>query len=1030
MRLIIPADLLKARRKKPVEGQLSLFGVSAPKPAPKAPAPKPKRSAGGRGGGSGRGKAAPGETRQWADGTYQKQADGTWKKVSDNGRKETKGAGGAVPGVLGASGRGKDVRGQDRPSGGGKEKRAREVAEEIKSEDPTPVTPETALPDGRPLAIKPPSERSPAIAIYPDLWPQDDEIPPIPGHIARFPNPAELRTSSGKVTGMISELFSHQVDGVRRIMYAWQNGNGALLQDSAGLGKTNTAIAALVANEGKRNLIVVPVAGKEGLKAQWIGEHAAGLYGIDVKGAKVRTTKTGKQAVDFVADELSSTEPGTYIVSYDELYETERDEKGEIVRNEKGKPKKRLRKSLFDGKWDAIAFDESHTMQSRGKLLSDAGKAIQERADKVLYMSATPFTNISDMHYLTKLGLFDSSDEGFAKWAEQAGATVKGQKINNPSSHLPMAAIAATLHANGLSIKREISLEGVSSKFDQLKQAKLTDEQAKAFETADKIIDMASAAIPKEYLKALYIGWTRQYWEICKVDRAVELGRKALDSGKQVAFFTSYKSADHAHLRAIPRMLSKRAARLSMSDSPYQQRRAEELAQLAEDIGEVVNTLPAGDSAVKRLVDAFGGGGSVAEVHGDSKKKPAQEQASYQSGEKRVFVATMSKGGTGISLHDTTGERPRVQINLSLPWSAREFNQVAGRSHRLGSKSDTEMYWMVGEDDSEARNGAKVAKRLQSMGSLTAGNPELTVDAGQLLAWEFEGTSQISDDENDIIAALTEADASPEEADDRRLEGTADAEHAQAARDHFREYAERIRAGGDVIKERYKEAQDRKKQLAFRESRRAAEQLRQRHGFAIHWRSYAGAWEIDRADLTDYQAKLLKKKAIDGRGVTYGGREIVAFRVKPDGLRALSVELGSSDLKVDIPSVSEHLDPSKRGEAEKAVDELGEKGLRARFWGHSGDGQPVYLVTGRTWDNKAALGAVGRFARIDNEKGYLVAESYLPAVVENMKKLGNWGEKFVTHPAPYRDRPGPDKPAQHQKRTHLAKSRRLVIRAT
>lgn len=792
---------------------------------------------------------------------------------------------------------------------------------------------------------------------------------------------------------------------------------------------TNIAMAALVANKGKRNLIVVPVAGKEGLKAQWIGDRAAGLYNIDVKGAEVETTKRGREKVNFKSDELSSTEDGTYIVSYDELYETKLDENGDPVKDESGKTVKQLRKSLFDGRWDAVVFDESHTMQKQGGLFSTAGKDLADRADKALYLSATPYTNISDMHYLTKLGLFGNSYNEFKKWAELAGAKIDENKIRNPSSHLPMAAIAATLHVHGKSVKRSTSLEGVMSQFDQSLRSNLTPEQSEAFKTADRVIDMASEAINPEFLKALYVGWNRQYWELCKVDKAIEFGKKAIDEGKQVAFFTSYKAANHAHLRAIPKMLRNRADKLEASDNPNARAKANRLYDLAIKIDEVVAQMPKGDSAVKRLVDAFGGSDKVAEIHGNTTKKPHTEQESYQAGSKKVCVATMARGGTGISLHDTTGERPRVQVNLSLPWSGREFNQVAGRSHRLGSKSDTTMYWMVGDDSHEMHNGAVVAKRLQSMGSLTAGDPELTVDANNLLAWEFANNGPNSDDEKDFQNAIEQMDQEvsgdlPKDKEDQ-IKNAAISEHAQAARDYFREYAERIKAGGDVIRERYEEAKIRAEKKEFRESRRAAEQLRQYLDWSVHWRPYDGMWEIDKTGLGRFAENEIKKSSIAGKPKTYGGKYALSYQVHPDSMKKLAQNLGVSERKVDF-TIEEYADPSKRSEVEKTIDELDKKKLRTKFWGYSASDEPLYLITGKTYDQRAALGSVGVFNRV--EKGYVIGEDYLKTVLSNISKLGDYSEKMESRPGEYYKRPSiVAKPGKYTRHTHLAKGR-FVIR--
>jgi len=60
------------------------------------------------------------------------------------------------------------------------------------------------------------------------------------------------------VVGHITELFDHQKEGLSGLSRRWKQRDGIILQDDAGLGKTNTALAALVAHGGKRNLIIVP----------------------------------------------------------------------------------------------------------------------------------------------------------------------------------------------------------------------------------------------------------------------------------------------------------------------------------------------------------------------------------------------------------------------------------------------------------------------------------------------------------------------------------------------------------------------------------------------------------------------------------------------------------------------------------------------------------------------------------------------------------------------------------------------------
>lgn len=875
--------------------------------------------------------------------------------------------------------------------------------------------------EGKP-DIQPP-DKNPAIALAPDLWPKIRPESKLSKDVSYFPNPAPLKDSKGNITGYIKNLFYHQVEGAERILQAWKDGDGCILQDSAGLGKTLTSLAVMKAQGGKRNLIVVPTAGKEGLKAQWIGPTGGQLYNIDIKGAEVVTDKKGKDKLRHRYDQLSATEEGTYIVSYDELYQVVKDP-------ETGKPvhprRVEFRPDIFGGRWDTVMFDESHNMVNPKSKTSEAGKLLMGMADKVLYMSATPFTNISDMQYLTKLNLFDEfkvNEEGekvdeeaaFVAWAREAGAIVKErrykqskgpdivepgryQDVKNPASHIPMAAIAATLHVDGKSIKRSTSLEGVTSKFGVTDKSELLPIHRAAFNQVEDILQYAkeAAGTPDMILRALYIGWNRQYWETLKVDKAIELGKKALAEGKQVAFFTSFKASNHEHIRAIPRMVMRNA--LKLQENEKTEALGRQLETVAHRLNEMCEELPEGESAVQRLAEAFGGPEKVAEIHGDTKKKPHVEQNDYQAGKKKVCVATMARGGTGISLHDTTGESPRVQINLSLPWSGREFNQVAGRSHRLGSKSDTEMHWLIGDDEHEEHNAAVVARRLKSMGSLTTGDPEITVEATSLANFDF-GQAQETDDAKDLIKgfeaaaeansedhAMTIAGMRAEETAKRRGEkkeaGKAAAEEAAAARDWFREFAEQRKGGLNVIKERYKQAQTRKAKEAFLGARRAAEQLRQKRGWEIKWRPGLQAFEID-AGLARSVADVIKSKKVGGQGKTYGTKSTLSFWVPPEGMQALAERLNVHEHKIDMrQAADEHLDPKTRSAAEFMIDELAHKHLKVDA--HP-DGETFY-ITGQTYKpfQKGVFRGIARGQRMGGQYTYIVSKDNLPELVERM----------------------------------------------
>jgi len=339
----------------------------------------------------------------------------------------------------------------------------------------------------------------------------------------------------------------------------------------------------------------------------------------------------------------------------------------------------------------------------------------------------------------------------------------------------------------------------------------------------------------------------------------------------------------------------------------------------------------------------------------------------------------MSKGGTGISLHDTTGDNPRVQINLSLPWSARSFNQVAGRSHRLGSKSRTEMHWMIGDDETQTHQAAIVAKRLRSMGALTTGDPEITVDAGMLAAWEY-ASSVDSDDPEDVIKAVEAA----AEADEFR---TGDAE---ASRTEFREFASRRKAGRNLIDEHYAESVRNRRDKEFKAGRLSAERLRKHLGVGVKWRASLGVFEVDLTTVTGRPAERTATRAAliaaaagaSGTKQSYGGRMVLSLWVPPAGMPALSKRMGADEVHARIgDDDSEHLDVAKQSVEERVHDALATKGLRATTSG----GQT--MVTGDTYNNRVTLMSLGR-GRREQYTGQYVYEMPAENAAELAYKLG------------------------------------------
>jgi len=615
-------------------------------------------------------------------------------------------------------------------------------------------------------ATTPPSNIS--IMLHEDVAPRITKE--VPNDVTNFPNANEEE-------GYYS-LFRHQEEGISRILQSWDERDGFVLQDEAGLGKTLTAMGAMIARGGKRNLVVVPTAGGKGLKSQWA--ETGDLYNLNFKHPR--------EGGD-----------GYFVASYNELFTREEQPDGTFVI---------LLKPEYEGKFDTIVFDEAHKMANPTGQEAQAAVKLQDQAEKVLYMSATPYTNIKDLHYLRKMGWFKTGGE-FVEWAEKLGAGVsrRGMEqgaipfdVKNPRSPLPSVAVAALLHASGGGAKRVPNYAAMTNRqgevvdlnvnFGKVKASEMDPVYSEAFSAADKVKRLAiEAGLNPLTTGGRIFGWKRQAWEAAKAEQAVSMAIDKLngDPNAQVLLFTAYTKHTNKRITGIADSIRHRVH--------VSQTLPESALEYADQIDAIAASMPERDT-LKYMTIKLGSHLAgreltyeeakeyVGQAHGGADAK--EETAAYQRGDKRVIVGTMAKGGTGLSYHDRKGGRPRTQINLTLPLSGADFQQVAGRSYRMGSQSDVDMIWMQGDDKFETHLGELVGKKLANMGALVEGNPGANKTTGELLSWEH--SYSIDESKNDEVEDAFSA-----------LETATSKSEVEVAKDYFRESVYGFQRGEDVL---------------------------------------------------------------------------------------------------------------------------------------------------------------------------------------------------------------------------------------
>lgn len=95
-------------------------------------------------------------------------------------------------------------------------------------------------------------------------------------------------------------------------------------------------------------------------------------------------------------------------------------------------------------------------------------------------------------------------------------------------------------------------------------------------------------------------------------------------------------------------------------------------------------------------------------------EKRHQLIADFQADKTNCLVINAATGGTGISLHDTIGNRPRLSL-ISPSFNAKEFAQVLGRIHRNGAKSDALQKVMLSSGSIEEYVMKAISRKMDNM---------------------------------------------------------------------------------------------------------------------------------------------------------------------------------------------------------------------------------------------------------------------------------------------------------------------------
>lgn len=117
------------------------------------------------------------------------------------------------------------------------------------------------------------------------------------------------------------------------------------------------------------------------------------------------------------------------------------------------------------------------------------------------------------------------------------------------------------------------------------------------------------------------------------------------------------------------------------------------------------------EALLRRLSGLF----PISLIHGSQLEvERSLEIAKFQDGRSRICLCMTQAGGTGVSLHDETGQYPRVSL-ISPNFSAVDLRQALGRIHRAGAKSHAVQKIVFANDTVEMRVCRAVRAKLNNL---------------------------------------------------------------------------------------------------------------------------------------------------------------------------------------------------------------------------------------------------------------------------------------------------------------------------
>lgn len=452
-----------------------------------------------------------------------------------------------------------------------------------------------------------------------------------------------------------------QQQGVASAIAGMNEHGGFVLADGTGVGKTRQilGVAKAYADKGLKVLIVAP-AGV--LKQDWKKGTVSGSYADD-SAAMGMETQLNRGDKGMMPGQIHMT-------TYENLGEFKRQVDSNTV----------------------VIYDECHALKNWQSSRAKNGKDLSSSARAVLYASATPADKPMQIGYLFRAKVFGNrtyvdvmSELGMHQVTQRTygGGSVQKWEINPrvgmPEVYRRMSGLFDRMTKDGLMIKREVSLDGLEVAVDKIELS--ADAQAEMRSIASKY--------PDDSQRGIRLMSQRMAQERYKIPAAVTAIKQELAAGRQVVLFGASVNATGD-----------------------------------EDEDEDGGKGEMNEGTMIRLREVLTEAGiSFAELHGAATKAQQRKgMEDFQSGKVKVVIGTVQSGGTGVNLDDRSGKAPRTVVVMTPPFSGMENVQAAGRVHRMTTRSESKIKYLMADTEVDDWNARIIRSKMATLGATVGGD--------------------------------------------------------------------------------------------------------------------------------------------------------------------------------------------------------------------------------------------------------------------------------------------------------------------